>query len=77
MALDWRDPRHWRKSASPCSYCGGRTNLRDEEGRAAHKVCAELAGDAAPAVGLDHARGAAAARAAIRPTRDVPTGGHL
>ncbi|MBP0456225.1 hypothetical protein [Streptomyces montanisoli] len=42
-ALDWRDRRHWSAKRRPCRYCGRLTNLRDEQGRPAMKVCAEQA----------------------------------
>lgn len=41
--LDWSDSkRHWGPRRRPCRYCKGPTNLRDEEGRPSHKVCAEM-----------------------------------
>ena len=44
VALDWRAREHWAARAARCEYgCGGVTRLRDEQGRAAHKVCAERA----------------------------------
>lgn len=39
--LDWRDARHWSAREAPCVHCGGLTHLRDEDGLASHKVCAE------------------------------------
>jgi hypothetical protein len=42
--LDWRDPCHFSPRRARCRYhCGGRTWLRDDDGRPAHKVCAEKA----------------------------------
>jgi hypothetical protein len=44
--LDWTTGPHWDYDrAWPCRYCGGRTQLRDSDKRAAHKVCAEAALD--------------------------------
>lgn len=43
IGLDWRDRRHWSGSRRPCRYCGRPTHLRDDEGKAADKVCAEAA----------------------------------
>lgn len=34
---------HWAPQAKPCRHCGGPTNLRDDERRPSHKVCAEQA----------------------------------
>lgn len=39
--LNWSDQAHWSPLARPCSHCGLVTNLRDDEGEPAHKVCAE------------------------------------
>lgn len=39
--LDWRDHRHWSPKRKPCRYCHCLTWLRDDDGRPAHKVCAE------------------------------------
>lgn len=41
--LDWRSGQHASERAKPCVYCGQPTNLRDDERRPAHKVCAEAA----------------------------------
>lgn len=41
--LNWRDRKHWHPSKLPCRVCAKPTNLRDEYGRASHKVCAENA----------------------------------
>jgi hypothetical protein len=51
--LDWREAHHWSPRAMPCSYCGGMTNLRDDDGRPAHKSCAANAVEpaAAPEIG--------------------------
>jgi hypothetical protein len=38
--LDWREAHHWSSRPKPCSYCGGLTNLRDDQRRPAHKTCA-------------------------------------
>ncbi|GAA5026145.1 hypothetical protein [Actinopolymorpha pittospori] len=48
---DWRDSHRWSSRQMPCRFCAAPTNLRDLDGRPAHKVCAEAAqpGDAAPA----------------------------
>jgi hypothetical protein len=40
--VDWRAPRHWSKRQKPCLYCKNPTNLRDDAGQPAHKMCAEL-----------------------------------
>ena len=42
LFVDWRDRRHWGGRIRRCIYCPGRTPLRDERGRPAHKVCVEL-----------------------------------
>jgi hypothetical protein len=43
-ALDWRAHHHWNSGRRlPCRYCGRPAFLRDEQGIAAHKVCAEQA----------------------------------
>ena len=42
--LNWRDGAHWSFPAAGCVRCGGRTNLRDEQGRPSHKTCAERIG---------------------------------
>lgn len=40
--LDWGGPGHWDYDhARPCRYCGVPTQLRDNHGSPAHKVCAE------------------------------------
>ncbi|WP_410540587.1 hypothetical protein [Streptomyces sp. KL2] len=41
--VDWRDNRHWSPLSAPCGHCGRSTNLRDDSGRPAHKVCHEKA----------------------------------
>jgi len=42
--LDWRDRAHWGNDRLlPCRYCHRPAFCRDEDGRPAHKVCAELA----------------------------------
>ncbi|MFF4388521.1 hypothetical protein ACFY0G_17340 [Streptomyces sp. NPDC001552] len=38
--LDWGHG-HWSEAARPCRHCGASTHLRDDDGRAACKVCAE------------------------------------
>ena len=47
--LNWSDRSHWSPLARPCRHCGRVTNLRDDEGESAHKVCAERHADSAPA----------------------------
>ena len=39
FVLDWR--KHSTGPNRPCRLCGKPTILRDENGKAAHKVCAE------------------------------------
>lgn len=40
--LNWTDASvHWSWTQKPCRYCGFPTNLRDSQGKPAHKVCAE------------------------------------
>jgi hypothetical protein len=39
--LDWSAPRHWAALALPCRCCRHNTQLRDEQERPCHKVCAE------------------------------------
>jgi hypothetical protein len=41
QVLDWRDSEHWSFASGPCVYCGESTHLLDDQGRFAHKVCAE------------------------------------
>jgi len=41
QVLDWRTSDHYRTPRKCCRYCGLLTPLRDEDGRPAHKVCAE------------------------------------
>ena len=41
--LDWREASHAGRRPLPCCCCGGRTFLRDDEGRPSHKTCAEAA----------------------------------
>jgi hypothetical protein len=45
--LDWTDSRHWDylRGPRPCRYCKNPTQLRDSDGYAAHKTCAERALD--------------------------------
>lgn len=58
--LDWR--KHpVGKRAGKCRHCGGPAWMRDERGKSAHKVCAEL----------DIDRRAAAA---VRPTKGSGAG---
>lgn len=42
LLLDWSYPRHHAADPRPCRHCHGPTPLRDDTGRPAHKVCAEL-----------------------------------
>lgn len=42
-ALDWRDRAHWGGRLVPCRYCHRGAFCRDDDGRPAHEVCAELA----------------------------------
>jgi hypothetical protein len=39
--LNWRDSSHWSSLEMPCRFCRTPTNLRDNDGRPAHKTCAE------------------------------------
>jgi hypothetical protein len=41
LVLDWTAPSHWASVALPCRHCGQTTQLRDEQNRPSHKVCAE------------------------------------
>lgn len=41
VCLDWRDAKHWSRQSASCVHCGRPTNLRDDAGRASHKICAE------------------------------------
>lgn len=41
VCLNWSDRAHWSPLARPCRHCRRVTNLRDDEGEPAHKVCAE------------------------------------
>jgi hypothetical protein len=42
--LDWRDRAHWGGGRLlPCRHCHRPAFCRDDTGRPAHKVCAELA----------------------------------
>lgn len=43
--LDWRNGHTGR--VDKCRHCGGWTNLRDDQGKPSHKVCAERARGAA------------------------------
>lgn len=40
--LNWKGGQHWGSRRAKCIHCAGQTWLRDESGRYAHKVCAEL-----------------------------------
>jgi hypothetical protein len=41
--LDWRSPAHWGGGRRlPCRHCHRPAFCRDDAGRPAHKVCAEL-----------------------------------
>ena len=42
-ALDWRSGKHWGGRRLPCVHCGKGAFCRDEQGRPAHKTCAETA----------------------------------
>lgn len=43
LVLDWRHPRHYDAGMErPCRLCKMPTPLRDDRGRPAHKVCAEM-----------------------------------
>lgn len=53
--LNWSGSGHWSRVSGPCVYCGGPTNLRDEAGVPAHKVCAEAVDDFADDYGDDAA----------------------
>ncbi|MFF2612286.1 hypothetical protein [Kitasatospora sp. NPDC058046] len=64
--LDWRGPQHWSDRARECRHCGVTTPLRDDEGKPAHKVCAERALAAQQADLADRYRGAAPAARAQR-----------
>ena len=39
--LDWRDPRHFSPTMTPCRWCEQPTHSRDDIGRPACKPCAE------------------------------------
>ncbi|MEU9125751.1 hypothetical protein AB0C96_39065 [Streptomyces sp. NPDC048506] len=39
--LDWSSDDHWSDEQRPCQHCGGPTNLRDDDRKPSHKVCAE------------------------------------
>ncbi|OEJ21857.1 hypothetical protein AR457_39890 [Streptomyces agglomeratus] len=41
--VDWRDRSHWSERAQPCRFCRKPTNLLDDLGVPAHKVCFEEA----------------------------------
>ncbi len=42
--VDWSNDSHWnRRGARPCVHCTTNTQLLDDRGRPAHKVCAERA----------------------------------
>lgn len=43
VVLDWRTGKHFSNVARPCRYCRKPTQLRDEDGVPAHKICAEAA----------------------------------
>ncbi|MFD3844786.1 hypothetical protein ACFWVB_02700 [Streptomyces microflavus] len=43
VLLDWSGSGHWEARDLPCRYCSQPTHLRDDRGRPADKVCAELA----------------------------------
>ncbi|WP_329368878.1 hypothetical protein OG896_24955 [Streptomyces sp. NBC_00669] len=53
VVLDWGDSRHWSAKSRPCEYCPGLTHLLDDEGRPAHKTCAEAAAAAAAVAVVD------------------------
>jgi hypothetical protein len=49
--LDWRGKEHVGARLAKCRVCGGQTLLRDDNGKACHKTCAETeAADRAAAV---------------------------
>jgi hypothetical protein len=50
--LDWRAAHHWKSRPLPCRYCAGMTNLRDDDGRPAHKTCATGAAASPEAPGI-------------------------
>ena len=42
VSLDWSDSSHWDgRWQQVCPFCGLNTNLRDNNGDAAHKTCVE------------------------------------
>lgn len=41
VCLDWSDRSHHLGRGARCRVCGQVAQLRDEAGRACHKVCAE------------------------------------
>jgi hypothetical protein len=42
--LDWDAPIHWNRGRrAPCTHCERPAFLLDAAGRAAHKICAEVA----------------------------------
>ena len=43
VALDWSGGEHWTPARRPCTWCAAPTNLVDNGGRPAHKVCTEHA----------------------------------
>jgi hypothetical protein len=46
--LDWRHYSHFADFPAACRYCGGDAHCRDDNGRPAHKVCAETALEQTP-----------------------------
>ena len=42
VSLNWSDSSHWDgRWQKVCPFCGRNTNLRDDNGDAAHKTCIE------------------------------------
>lgn len=39
--FDWSAPDHYAEDRRRCRYCRRLTQMRDQAGRPAHKVCAE------------------------------------
>lgn len=40
-ALDWSSPEHYSEERGRCRHCRRLTHMRDDDGRPAHKACAE------------------------------------
>ena len=43
FGLDWFSGQHFGRRPEPCRHCQRPAGLRDDDGRPAHKVCAEAA----------------------------------